>query len=148
VYNSSIGFLHGEIKMHVPAGKYYLCDPCYVVNDDQWNDYLRSLYSVTDGVFEFKESICVAFVTEYGDGTYEDQHGNMFDVDSGLIGITPIDCAFLNDQPNKYLIIEFLKPTEVSTINGLLVFGEYIIDTSGDDVYDDYDDYDDEYGDE
>jgi hypothetical protein len=77
----------------VPAGKYWLGDPCYIIKDQDWlhfcNEHsfneteFNSCVALSDG------TPVLAFSTYYGDGCYSDQHGNSYPVDAGLIGLVP-----------------------------------------------------------
>jgi hypothetical protein len=82
----------------LPAGTYYIGDPCYVIPDDDWMDYLDSWpvhpnphIGWKDGAARYKGKTCWHAGTAYGDGTYEDQYEHTYGVDAGLIGIVPID---------------------------------------------------------
>ena len=79
----------------LPAGTYYVGDLCYVVKDDEWMDYCDRAFPDDGaehiGVFENYDGIGYAsFGTKYGDGTYVDQFGQRYSVDSGSIGCIPI----------------------------------------------------------
>ena len=133
----------------MPAGKYYVGDLCYVMTDDEWDEfcYLTIVSNeCVDGEFQFKDGRRFAtYGTKWGDGEYGDQYGNRYSVDAGLIG-----CIRVEDiRANKYedietlgAIVEFDKPFEVEADQGLLIFGHVEIETAGDD-----DEYDDEESD-
>ena len=77
----------------------------------------------------------VAFSTYYGDGCYTDQNGNSFPVDAGLIGLVPI--SYIEESTQKNLtdyrdlctLVEFEEDALCFTVDGILTFGNYIIDT-------------------
>lgn len=76
-------------KNKLPPGKYYIGDPCYVIDD--WDSFCSVWFSQPDnvGVFDFDgHDICV-FYTQHGDGCYECSDGSMLSVDAGLIGAIP-----------------------------------------------------------
>ena len=72
------------------AGKYYVGDLCYVLSHEDW-DQVCSLTikdnECTSGEFTLKDGRQFAmYTTKWGDGTYNDQYGNQYSVDSGSIG--------------------------------------------------------------
>ena len=74
----------------VPAGTYFLGDPCYAVPDEHWLPLLEA-----SDFFKDEDHGEVAGHTVYafgtgGDGCFEDQDGHEYPVDSGLIGLTPL----------------------------------------------------------
>jgi hypothetical protein len=77
------------------AGKYFIGDLCYVMTDDEWEEFcdltLKGV-NIIDGEFQFKDGRKFAsYSTKYGDGTYYDQHGYSYSVDAGLIGCIKIE---------------------------------------------------------
>lgn len=120
----------------VPAGKYYLCDPCYIVSDaDTWVKFLESCYAEdSEGFSGHYESLLdgtkvLAFATP-GDGSYYDQHGDSFSVDSGLLGLIP--CSYSPEYGDIERLgkqVEFVEETLCFTRDGILTFGNHIIDT-------------------
>ena len=76
--------------MSMPAGKYYIGDLCYVMNDAEWEEFCNITIdgnNVIDGEFQLKDGRCFAtYGTAYGDGVYHDQYGHSYSVDAGLIG--------------------------------------------------------------
>lgn len=67
----------------LPAGIYFVGDPCYCFNDhDRWMYLLESTdYFEGKQVIKFEGHYVAAFGTMYGDGEY-----NGFPVDAGLFG--------------------------------------------------------------
>lgn len=102
----------GIIEM-LPAGRYYVGDPCYAVPDEDWSDildetgYLGMFHydkfragereykpkGMQYGMYSFRGWPIAASSTAYGDGCYKDQDGNVYDVDAGMIGAVPEDYA-------------------------------------------------------
>lgn len=76
----------------IPAGAYYIGDPCYAFTDNhrQWLRLLEQSNYFEKPMVEFEGFPAGAFHTAHGDGTYKGVDGNRktfdFDVDSGLIG--------------------------------------------------------------
>ena len=139
----------------MPAGRYYVGDLCYVMTDEEWEDFCNltiSGHKCLDGEFNLKDGRRFAtYGTLYGDGTYSDQYGNKYSVDAGLIG-----CILVEDiKAEKYEDIETLGTihefkTEFVTgggrgtsgWEGTIQFGNVAIET-GDDDFEEDEDYED-----
>jgi hypothetical protein len=122
-----------EVQVVVPAGKYYLCDPCYSVPDNYWMTLLQTceFFDEPIGTITIDEHVysVLGFRTAYGDGLYSDQYGNSYPVDAGLIGLTPVS---LGKYPGDLgQLVEFKKNTICTNNNGDMRFGEYRINTCG-----------------
>lgn len=79
----------------MPAGRYYIGDLCYVMNDRwiEFCDLTCSGASVLDGEFTLKDGKRFAtYSTMYGDGVYPTNIGANLSVDAGLIG-----CILVSD---------------------------------------------------
>lgn len=128
----------------LPAGKYILGDPCYVIDTpSHWLGFLNNCADRDEEEYPEGGDICngyyenlpdgtkvLAFATSYGDGAYSDQYGNKYPVDSGMIGLVPYNYApdYTNtDRLSK--LIDFEEETLCFTKDGILTFGNYIIDT-------------------
>jgi len=131
-----------EIRM--PAGRYYLGDPCYSVPKDRWMEWLEAAdYENNREVLiaELDGHKILGLNTHHGDGVYEDQDGNIYGVDSGLIGLVPVEIA-----ENRYggrdgcgRIVEFSEMFKCHrSETGVLKFGHIVINT-------DYEDGDEEF---
>jgi hypothetical protein len=86
------------------AGKYYVGDLCYVMDNDEWKEICSIIIpiqgnNILDGEFELKDGRKFAiYSTMYGDGEYHDQYGHSYSVDAGCIG-----CIRLEDiRTEKY----------------------------------------------
>jgi hypothetical protein len=79
------------------AGKYYVGDLCYVMHpewDEACNIFFqgRDDHGCNEGEFNLKDGRrFVSYSTKYGDGCYEDQNGNVYCVDAGLIGCIKVE---------------------------------------------------------
>jgi len=72
----------------MPAGDYFIGDPCSVLNRKNWKRFTE----VTPGVVHSCNGHnCLSFYTKYGDGIYHDNEGYTYGVDSGTIGIIHVD---------------------------------------------------------
>ena len=120
----------------VPAGKYVLSDPCYAAPKDQFGKLLEKM-NYEDGLNVYDNgAITVMLDTANGDGTYQDQHGRSFPVDSGTIGLTPLienwtclEAGIFSIDKGMY-IVEFAEETVCTSNEGVLTFGEIRIDTN------------------
>lgn len=79
----------------LPAGRYYLGDPCYVfANHEMWDhvldnsDFLENFLEFGDSTPLLGRGFVAASGTQYGDGEYQSTyHGARLGVDAGLIGL-------------------------------------------------------------
>ena len=147
------------IKVIVPAGTYFLGDPCYAVPDNLWNDLLESCDFFQDSAFgritvDGKEYKVLGFNTAFGDGCYTGSDGFSYGVDAGLIGLTPAElCTDADFNPELGTFITFDSPTVCTNVDGDMRFGDITVDTTDhfDSEYeDDYsdDNYDGDYWDD
>lgn len=115
----------------VPAGTYFLCDPCYAIADEEWNNILEASAFLTQVYAEHDRGVICAFSTAYGDGTYEGSDGHSYDVDAGLIGL--VDCRYWKEEgnPHSSTLVVLTVPTECSSRmnGGILTFGDVEIHT-------------------
>ncbi len=135
--------------MTMPAGRYYIGDLCYVMTDDEWDEFCSITIKgneCLDGEFEMRDGRRFAtYGTKWGDGEYQDQHGNRYGVDAGLIG-----CILVEDiRAEKYPNIENLGAihefgTDFVTgggrgshnWGGAIQFGRILIQTDDQEEYD------------
>ncbi len=79
----------------LPAGKYYIGDPCYVISREDWDSILEATnFFEGDGLFTFRGHKLAVYSTAWGDGLYPgychvDSSLHSFGVDSGLLGAVP-----------------------------------------------------------
>lgn len=113
-------------KFVLPAGRYYIGDPCYVLKDD-WDKVCGYLERNLIGCLG--KTIFMA-CTAYGDGVYSDKKGNDYPVDSGCIGAVPIELIKeFGPPPCPYMIVDFPDGLEINYEGGKFEFGDIIIDT-------------------
>lgn len=125
----------------MPAGTYYLGDPCYVIDDKNWQAFLDYFeIQLVNGENQYATAIIdnhltfVAF-TLNGDGTYFDNHGNEFPCDAGMLGCVPL---LLTDSDRVYdvhehdlgIIVTFDKEFTVDCHDGIIYIGNHIFDTT------------------
>ena len=140
--------------MTMPAGRYVICDLCYVMHD-VWDEVCDLFFPPghpprgVEGEFTLEDGRRFAsFSTAYGDGTYRSNIGTDHSVDAGIIGcirVEDIRDVTYGDIEELGAIVEFDQPFEVSSDQGLLIFGHVQIETAGgDDEEDEYDCFSDE----
>jgi hypothetical protein len=126
--------------------RYWVGDLCYVMHSE-WNEVCDQT-PFDNSTFEFELSDgrkYLLFSTAYGDGTYNDQYGNPYGVDSGTIGAILLDD--INDPElervlesglgNVYEFPGILDEFDCSYDDGLIQIGHVQIATGYEDEEDD-----------
>jgi hypothetical protein len=152
--------LRGSTIVAVPAGTYWLGDPCYSVKEEDWIPWLEAAdYTNSQDVLCAQTpgadgAWVLGLGTAYGDGVYVDQYDNEYGVDAGLIGLVPVwynpttnytlDENGINEYGASGIArqITFAVRTQCWNDNGVLHFGDIVINTRDD--ADDDDEGDDE----
>lgn len=106
----------------LPAGDYYVGDPCYVLDDDQFDQWVPGLrrsgrhhVGLVDG------STVVGISTAYGDGSYRGSDGFDYDVDSGMLGLVPVAVGGRGEgaaQAGSVRRVTFADPIVCQCVNG------------------------------
>jgi hypothetical protein len=129
--------------VRVPAGRYYLGDPCHVIDSqDDWMELLETCnFFQGSPIGTLKGHQVLAFGTAYGDGSYDDKYtGKIVGVDAGIIGLVPEALMDLPAVDGIGFMVEFKYDTEATDDGrGDLTFGEHRFDTAG--IDDDEDSY-------
>ena len=131
-------------KIQMPAGRYYVGDLCYLLSDE-WGDVCNLIiqdHQCLEGKFTLPDGRdFVMFNTLYGDGSYNDNEGREYGVDSGSIGcmLVPEDAPEVRGGN----CITFRYPFEAYSTGATLVFGPIRIET-GDQDWNDRDEDEDE----
>ena len=108
----------------LPAGIYYVGDPCYTIHDDAaWDEFLKLLYAAEtlhgDGlspvIFEYRGRPCFVSSTNTGDGCYSDQYGEMYPVNAGMLAAIPIEVL---DEYSGLKVRAFDQPFQVGGDKG------------------------------
>ena len=143
------------MAVKMDAGTYYVGDPCYVIEQDEWSYFLDSERNPPDDednphavndvmIYDYKGAISVSLWTLYGDGEYSGSDGNSYCVDSGTIGVVPVSILTdkaLEDADRLGVIVEFGDDFVCKYDGeGVLAFGDIYIDT-GEEDYEEDDDY-------
>ena len=138
------------INAKFKKGTYYIGDLCYIFNDS-WGDLLTQTQYLECGLFEFKGLQMAAGSTAHGDGSYSDNSGLIYGVDSGTIGIAPIAAIDIDNKKSREdldnwdqiaHVVTFDDDFEVTIEDGIFDFGEVHINTVTDNEDGDELDYD------
>ena len=85
-------------KITSPSGKFYVGDPCYVLSDDIYYGIWDDKYNFEDGIIDCGNNLSfLVHGTAYGDGEYTGTNGFDYGVDSGTLGIVPIELVEKED---------------------------------------------------
>lgn len=128
----------------LPAGEYYIGDPCYVI--EEWPAFLDVFEVAEDNdedVFEYKGRNVFVHHTMHGDGLYDGSDGHEYGVDSGLIGVVPIGLVTKNGDGGLGMRYKFDTPFTVAHSNGTFYIDTLVINTDPD-PYSDQEGEDDE----
>lgn len=120
----------GSVTM--PAGEYYVGDPCYAVKADDWLPWLKDADFETPGIVyllaEIEGKAVLGITTAYGDGEYNGTDGNSYTVDAGLIGVTPVSISDEGAGPGLQKVA-FESAFICSYKEGLITIGHIEINT-------------------
>lgn len=130
----------------LPAGEYYVGDPCYVFPDGEWEDWVaRAESGDTEELYAAEVDghpvAACGFVRGVGDVT--DQDGFDYVEDSGLIAAVPVELAELDEYSDDSMRrVSFPEEFEVYASTTMIRIGHLRIDVS-----EDFDDREDEMDD-
>lgn len=100
-------------RITVPAGTYYIGDPCYPIGDsDIYDKIWASTAYTTPAVYRSRHGIVYIDRTAYGDGGYKGTDGFEYGVDAGVISI--ISAEVIQHELDK----EGIKKPLADTIYG------------------------------
>ena len=117
----------------LPAGTYFVGDPCYIVPENDWIPLLEATdYFAAPATLRFRGYTVGASSTAYGDGTYHDQNGREYSVDAGLLGAVPVAYAKTDAYWDGGHVVEFPHPFTISYDDGVVVIGHIYINTDDD----------------
>lgn len=130
-----------------PAGTYYIGDLCYCFpnqgpKEPLWGELCNILFNGVENpqgwkkFFDFHGHRVGTDSTEWGDGRYDGSDGKKYAVDSGSIGILPIELMrfaepeYTDERLSELAsIVTFDKPFRVKFDNGEFWFGDIYINT-------------------
>jgi len=125
-------------------GKYYVGDPCYIFKES-WDKVLdeTDFFQPSNKITIFGME-CAGGNTAHGDGSYYDEQGREYYVDSGSLAIIPValldvDKVYKEEEFASLKgmhLIEFEEDFEVNVNNGIYTFGNVLIDTLGEEMED------------
>ncbi len=114
----------------IPKGQYFIGDPCHVFSDDVWSKILRQ-NTHNDIVFKIDDKKFV-MCDIGGDGDIQDSTSHVYSIDSGSLGIVPLDVldlALLEKTKHLGKVVTFEKTTEVKFMSEEFVqFGDLFFD--------------------
>jgi len=147
----------------LPAGKYWIGDPCYVLSHDDskfnWGEFCSFCFKddstgrKNEGIVTHQGITFAYFGTAHGDGCYNDQYGNEYGVDAGMIGCIHVASVIDKNGLGLGTVHEFNEPFTASYDEydkGTIRFGHISIPTDGcdEDEYEDRYDFEDDENDE
>jgi hypothetical protein len=124
----------------LPAGRYWVCDPCFACRDDDWQDFASVIHR-KPGIWSCEGHGFFVWEAALGDGLYElvgPKYGTL-GVDTGGISIISDHLIKLwrsktamRDLEKRGLVasIEMAEDFYVDESNGDATFGEYSVVTS------------------
>ena len=112
----------------LPAGVYFIGDPMYVLDKDEWHDMVYLSESIYEPELHFWHH-----KTDVGDGVYYDQEDHRYFVDSASIGVVPIS-MFTKDTKDVSskkigLVYEFKNDFTCDYDDGVFKIDDIVIDT-------------------
>lgn len=138
----------GDGSITLPPGEYWIGDPCYAIEDEDWHDYLKggvhasfrnrnSAMEETPAGTLHKGHLGVIMHTAYGDGHYTSNTEDSFGVDAGVLGAIPVEWL------NPARLLEYLRLGSIHTFKeparcsytpegGLVTLGPLVIYTGDD----------------
>jgi hypothetical protein len=116
------------LKCTMPAGAYYLGDPCYTLSGRAWDAHCNAPNAGDqEGVVRIGDFDIVTFSTALGDGVFKFELGEVW-VDSTHIGLVPVSAA--TEESKHVHRVVFDEPVVCEKRGKNLVFGPYVIDTN------------------
>jgi hypothetical protein len=112
-------------KTTLPAGRYYIGDPCYVIDNAKWDEFLEPFWNEKPrgGIFDFDGFQCATFYTKHGDGVYQlEPGGDSLPVDAGCIGCIPLSLAVQGSELDG-ACVTFDDPFECYEEDGNIHYG-------------------------
>lgn len=122
------------MSYELPAGTYVIGDLCYNLTDTQYDQFLNSSdYSARPGTITLADgttAVVHSLSTAHGDGRFKDFSRFEYAVDSGTIGIVPLEALEGRDVDESTKVVKFKHPFECYDSAGTLVFGHIEINTN------------------
>lgn len=138
---------HILFKEELPAGEYWIGDPCYACPDKFWMDLLEATMYFSDANQTFHGHPLFCHSTRHGDGTFHancdsslSNQDQTLDVDSGNLGALPMELIdHLNSQVDEKerigrkrlakrcgMIVKYDAPFVATAKNGEFTYGKKV----------------------
>lgn len=119
------------MSFRLPPGKYYIGDPCYVFQNDTWDQLIQEHgdHLQHGEIVEFRDAQLWAHCTAHGDGAYMDQMNTEYSVDSSMIGVVPLGLIDDPSGEDDAVVMDFPKGLTVEYSNGTFFIGPICIRT-------------------
>lgn len=120
--------------VEMPAGEYWVGDPCYSVPDERWMEWLEAANFRDERRFlvaDLDEHTVLGIGTAHGDGCYLGSDGHDYPVDAGLIGVTPVE--LVEGEPFGSRRVIFSEPFTCTYDDGMITLGSIHIATDWED---------------
>jgi len=140
-------------KVTMPAGEYFVGDPCYSVPDARWSEWLSKAGIDEEPIPQFMvaslDGMAVLGIgTDHGDGVYFDQERREYPVDAGMIGLVPVELVDLGNKPEPFgthrMTWDAPFTCTYDESGGTIVLGSVRIPTDWDAIEEDLDDWSDD----
>ena len=128
----------------LPAGTYWIGDPCYVITP--WTQWLEDEYfdNVGELFFNYNDLTICAMDTEGGDGNYPTNGYGHVGVDAGMISAIPLEALKdkkISELENDGFVVKMKRDFTVGYHDGTIIFGNVEVYTGNLAYEDPYYDY-------
>jgi hypothetical protein len=125
------------MALTLPAGLYFVGDPCYAFAGGGWDAVCGTLASMgwpQCCTCTVNGRAVAVLMTTHGDGTYEDGDGNKYTVDSGSLGavqiVSPLTRGALRHLRQRGTVTRFEEAFTCARRNGVIAIGGVEINTN------------------
>lgn len=126
-------------RVNLAAGRYFIGDPCYVIRDKNWDEVCK--FDEDGGIYRCLRLPFFMASTAFGDGTYYDQSGHEYGVDSGCLGAVPMEMVDEEGDLCLGRVVDFPAGLYIEYDGRSFDFGSLVvIDTNPEEDEDDEDD--------
>ena len=77
---------------------FYIGDPCYVLDDEEYYKNWGDRNGFRDGEIQSDSGVWFVHDTAFGDGEYHDQYGTEYGVDSGTLAVIPMEVVYAHPR--------------------------------------------------
>lgn len=100
---------------------FYIGDPCYVLDDEEYHKNWGDRNGFRDGEIQTDKGVWFVHDTAFGDGEYHDQYMNDYGVDSGTLAVIPLEVVYAH--PSEDILVEGAISTDKMNFLGNVVMG-------------------------